>query len=107
MDRYLSIVEQHSEIAMDEVKLRQFLAQTKVWEYAKKIKQDYKDMSHVDGFALLQDYYSYMDKNTGRGIDFFVCFDTILLISWLFFSKVCSKYHLIPRTNRFGYCKPY
>ena len=26
-------------------------------------------MSAVDRFALLQDYYSYMDKNTSRGID--------------------------------------
>ena len=69
MERYLSIVEEDTKLVIDEVKLTEFLAQTKVWEYAKITKQDYKDMSAVDRFALLQDYYSYMDKTTGRGID--------------------------------------
>ena len=94
MDKYLSIVEEHSQRAMDEAKLRQFLEQTKVWEYAKISKNDYVDMSSVDRFALLQGYYNYMDKNTGQGIDFFFLaflakFVTILL---LFFY----------RANRFG-----
>ena len=74
MDRYLSTVEEHSNVAINEVKLKQFLAQTKVWEYARITEQDYKDMSAVDRFVLLQDYYSYMNKVTGQGIDFFVLF---------------------------------
>ena len=34
-------LEEHFKLAMDEVKLRQFLAQTKVWEYAKITEEDY------------------------------------------------------------------
>ena len=86
MDRYLPIVQEHTNLAIDEVKLKQFIAQTKVWEYAKITEQDYKEMSAVDRFALLKDYYSYMNKFTSQGIDFFVCFDTIFFISWLFLS---------------------
>ena len=40
MEKYLPIVEEHSEQDINEVKLRQFLAQTKVWEYAKITKED-------------------------------------------------------------------
>ena len=84
MDRYLSIVEEHTTAAtaaIDEVKLKQFLSQTKVLEYARITEQDYKDMSAVDRFALLQDYYSYMCKITGPGIHFFLSFLTLFLIS--------------------------
>ena len=47
MDRYLSIVEEHSQLAMGEVKLKQFLDQTKVWDFAKITKSNYEDMSPI------------------------------------------------------------
>ena len=64
MDRYLSIVEEHSNAAatIDEAKLKQFLAHTKVSEYARITEQDFRDMSAADRFALLQGYYSFMNK---------------------------------------------
>ena len=63
MEKYLSIVEEHANVGdIDKIKLKQFLAQTKVWEYARITEQDYKNMSDIDRFALLQDYYSYMNK---------------------------------------------
>ena len=62
MERYLSIVEEKTNLAINEVK-----TQTKVWEYARITEQDYKDISAVDCFVLLQDYYSYMNKVTGQG----------------------------------------
>ena len=67
MDRYLSLVEEHSKLSIGKKKLKEFfLDQTKVWEYAGISEQDYKDMSPVDRFALLQDYYSYMIKKKSR-----------------------------------------
>ena len=65
---------------MDETKLKHFLSHTKVWDYAKMSEQDYKEMSAVDHFALLQDYYIYMSKKMGTGI-FFVLIFCILLLS--------------------------
>ena len=69
MERYLSIVEEHTNLNIGKVKLKQFLAHTKVWEYARITEQDYKEMSVVDCFVLLQDYYSYMNKVTSQTID--------------------------------------
>ena len=67
MEKYLSIVEEHANVGdIDKIKLKQFLAQTKVWEYARITEQDYKNMSDIDRFALLQDYYSYMNKVKGQ-----------------------------------------
>ena len=91
MDRYLSIVEEHASVAMDEVKLKQFLSQTKIWDYARISEQDYKGMTATDQFALLQDYYIYVSKNMGAGIFVFVifvfCFRNSLLLSAL---SVCN-----------------
>ena len=56
MEKYLSIVEEHFDQDIDDKKLKQFLAQTKVWEYARMTEQDYKDMSVVDRFELLKGY---------------------------------------------------
>ena len=42
MHRCLLIVEEHSAAAIDEARLKQFLSQTKVWEYARVTEQDYK-----------------------------------------------------------------
>ena len=41
MEKYLSIVEEHTNsVNIDEVKLKYFLAQTKVWEYTRITEQD-------------------------------------------------------------------
>ena len=86
MDRYLSIIEEHSNAAatIDEAKFKQFLAHTKVSEYARITEQDFRDMSAADRFALLQGYYSFMNKVTGAGIHSFVLFGFFLCISGLF-----------------------
>ena len=112
MDRYLSIVEEHTNLAIDKVKHKQFLAQTKVWEYARITEQDYKDISADDSFALLQDYYSYINKVTNQGTAFFfVSFDTTFFIYWLYLAKfvtiLIQFVVFFYRTNRFDYCKPY
>ena len=69
MERYLSIVEEHTNLVIDEVKLKQFLPHTKAWQYAGITEQNYKEMSVDDRPALLKDYYIYMDKVTSRSID--------------------------------------
>ena len=70
MEKYLSTVEEHTNMVnIDEVKLKQFLAQTKVWEYATITEQDYREMSPIDRFALLEDYCTHMNKVAGQGID--------------------------------------
>ena len=70
MGKHLSIVQEYTNaVKIDEVKLKQFLAQIKVWEYARMTEQNYRDMSPIDCFALLEDYYIYMNKVAGQGID--------------------------------------
>ena len=70
MEKYLSIVEEHTNaVKIDEVKLRQFLAQTNVWEYARITEQDYLRISPNDRFTLLEDYYAHMNRVAGQGID--------------------------------------
>ena len=86
MDRYLSIVEEHSNAAatIDKAKLKHVLAHTKVSEYARITDQDFRDMSAADRFALLQGHYSFMNKVTGAGIHSFVLSGFFLCISGLF-----------------------
>ena len=70
MEKYLSIVEKHlkhSNQDINETKLKQFLAKTKVWEYARISEQDYTEMSIVDRFEHLKDHYNYMNKTTNHG----------------------------------------
>ena len=70
MKKYLSIVEELSNVVkIDKVKLKQFLAQTKVWEYARITEEDYLRMSPIDRFAVLEDYYTHMNKVARQGID--------------------------------------
>ena len=88
MDRYLVIYNRYlASVAIDEVKLKQFLSQTKIWDYARISEQDYQEMTATDQFALLQDYYIYVSKNMGAGIFVFVifvfCFRNSLLLSAL------------------------
>ena len=87
MHRYLLIVEEHSAAVIDEARLKQFLSQTKVWEYARVTEQDYKDMAATDRFALLQDYYAYMSENMGSGIN---CFFFLFTVSISIFASALS-----------------
>ena len=66
MEKYLSIVEEHSDQDINKKKLKQFLAETKVWEYARMSEQHYKDMSVFDCFELLKDYYDHKTTITNR-----------------------------------------
>ena len=70
MEKYLSIEDEHANLVkLDEAKLRQFLADTKVWEYARITEQEYLQMSHSNHFALLEAYYTHMNKVTGQSIE--------------------------------------